>query len=167
PDDYFVYRQSHRPDFLFAASKRADYQRYFETWDERTATSVRVAEEIRQGKLRYFEQTVAEAGFPPGWHTNPFTGQRAPADLHWTEIGDFENGDLKVIWEPSRFGFAYALVRAYWRTGNEEFPETFWQLVEDWQIHNPPQVGPNWKCGQEISFRVMAWCFPLYGFLGA
>src|SRR6185295_11415525 len=39
--------------------------------------------------------------------------------------------------------------------------------VEDWRDNNPPQLGANWKCGQEISFRVMAWCFGLYGFLDA
>jgi asparagine synthase (glutamine-hydrolysing) len=43
----------------------------------------------------------------------------------------------------------------------------FWRLVEDWREHNLPQLGVNWKCGQEISFRVMAWCFGLYGFLDA
>ncbi|HLF84875.1 MAG TPA: alginate lyase family protein, partial [Blastocatellia bacterium] len=87
------------------------------------------------------------------------------ADLHWSEIGDFDHGDIKIIWEPSRFGFAYALVRAYWRTGYESYAELFWKAAEDWRDKNPPQLGPNWKCGQEISFRVMAWCFALYGFL--
>jgi asparagine synthase (glutamine-hydrolysing) len=71
------------------------------------------------------------------------------------------------VWEPSRFGFVYALVRAYWRTGDEQYAEMFWQIVEDWREKNPPQQGPNWKCGQEISLRVMAWCFGLYGFLNA
>jgi len=55
-----------------------------------------------------------------------------------------------VIWEPSRFGFAYALVRAYWRSGDERYAELFWQLVEDWRANNTPQLGPNWKCGQEM-----------------
>jgi asparagine synthase (glutamine-hydrolysing) len=72
-----------------------------------------------------------------------------------------------VIWEPSRFGFVYDLVRAYWRTGDEVYAELFWTLVESWRAQNPPQSGVNWKCGQEISFRVMAWCFGLSGFLDA
>jgi asparagine synthase (glutamine-hydrolysing) len=59
----------------------------------------------------------------------------------------------------------YPLVRAYWRTGDEQYAELFWQLVESWRAQNPPQQGPNWKCGQEISLRVMAWCFGLFGFL--
>lgn len=49
-------------------------------------------------------------------------------------------------------------------TGDERYPDAFWRLVEDWAVHNPPQLGPNWKCGQEAAFRLMAWCFGLYGF---
>jgi heparinase II/III-like protein len=167
PESYLEYRRDESPAFLFAQSSRADYKNHFSAWDEQSNIPETIAEEFIKGTFRYFEHTAAAIGFPPDWHANPFTGQRVPADLHWSEIRDFENGDIKVIWEPSRFAFAYALVRAYWRTGNERYAETFWQTVEDWQTHNPPQLGPNWKCGQEISFRVMAWCFGLYGFLGA
>ena len=166
PQSYFEYRRAQAPTFFFARASRLEYQSHFAAWDENT-TPVMLADELSDGRLRYFEHTTAEAGFPPDWHANPFTGQRAPSDLHWSEIGDFDNGDIKIIWEPSRFGFAYALVRAYWRTGDERYAEMFWQLVEDWREHNPPQLGVNWKCGQEISFRVMAWCFGLYGFLNA
>jgi asparagine synthase (glutamine-hydrolysing) len=98
---------------------------------------------------------------------NPFTGERLPDDRHWSAIDDFGGGDVKGVWELSRFGFAFALVRAYWRTGDDAHAETFWRLVEDWRLCNPPQTGPNWKCGQEASFRLMAWCFALYGFLEA
>jgi asparagine synthase (glutamine-hydrolysing) len=41
----------------------------------------------------------------------------------------------------------------------------FWQLVESWRAENPPQQGPNWKCGQETAIRLTAWCFGLYGFM--
>jgi len=82
-------------------------------------------------------------------------------------LSDFGFGDIKLIWELNRFSFVYPLVRAYWRTGDEQYPEVFWKLVADWQAGNQPQAGVNWKCGQEISFRVMAWCFGLYGFLHA
>jgi Heparinase II/III-like protein/Heparinase II/III N-terminus len=164
---YLNYRRTQAPAFFFAPSSRAEYQPLFAAWDENTTTPVMLADELNEGRLRYFEHTIAQAGFPPNWHANPFTGARAPADIHWSEIGDFDNGDIKIIWEPSRFGFAYALVRAHWRTGDERYAEMFWRCVEDWREHNPPQLGVNWKCGQEISFRVMAWCFGLYGFLDA
>lgn len=166
PQGYLDYRRNCAPAFFFAPSCRADYERSFADWDKPgTTTPLDLSEEIAQGRMRYFERTIAHTGFPPDWQANPFTGERAPGDIHWSRIGDFGYGDIKIIWEPSRFGFAYALVRAYWRTGDERYAEMFWQLVEDWRAHNPPQQGPNWKCGQETSFRVMAWCFGLYGLL--
>jgi hypothetical protein len=167
PQSYLAHRRAQGPAFFFSTSGRAEYQRYFAAWDTEPNTPVNQCEDLERGRLRYFEHANVQAGFPPDWHANPFTGERAPADLHWSEIGDFDNGDIKIIWEPSRFGFVYALVRAYWRTGAERYAEMFWRLVEDWREHNLPQLGVNWKCGQEISFRVMAWCFGLYGFLDA
>lgn len=122
------------------------------------------AEALLAGRWIYFGTLPVEAGMPPKWHVNPLTGESAPADLHWSEISDFEFGDIKLIWEASRFTPIFALVRAYALTNDDRYAEAFWRLVEDWAAHNPPQRGPNWKCGQESSFRVMAWCFGLYGF---
>jgi len=110
---------------------------------------------------------MIHAGFPPDWHRDPFNGQKAPEELHWSRIGDFDFGDIKILWEPSRFGFVYPLVRAYCRTGDERFARYFWDLVEDWREKNRPQAGVNWKCGQEIGIRAMAWLFGLYGFQGS
>jgi asparagine synthase (glutamine-hydrolysing) len=163
PQRYLDYRSHHAPPFFFSIADRKDYQRHFAAWDDGAdITPLVVSEQLAQGQLRYFERATAATGFPPDWHANPFTGERAPADLHWSRINDFDCGDIKIIWEPSRFGFAYALSRAYWRTGDESYAELFWRAAEDWRAKNPPQQGPNWKCGQETSFRVMAWCFALY-----
>jgi hypothetical protein len=168
PVRYLDYRRHAAPTFFFAPDHMATYHDYFAAWDERSArTPIDTADALQRGTFTYFEGQPVALGLPPDWHANPFTGQRAPADRHWSEIGDFASGDIKLIWEVNRFGFTYALVRAYWRTRDEHYAELFWQLVEDWRKHNPPYRGPNWKCGQEASFRVMAWCFGLWGFLSA
>ncbi len=163
---YQDFRRFQAPDFFFNASSRPFFQPHFAAWDKAiTRTPIQLSEQLAGGEMLYFERTLAQTGFPPDWYANPFTGKRAPADLHWSEIEDFDYGDIKIIWEPSRFALAYRLVRAYWRTGDEGFGELFWQAFEDWREQNPPQLGANWKCGQETAFRVMAWCFALYGFL--
>jgi len=167
PQSYLEYRRTQAPPFFFSPDRRAEYQSCFNRWDDGLDTPVKLSDGLEQGRLRYFEHSDVQAGFPPDWHANQLTNERAPSDLHWSDIGDFDHGDIKIIWEPSRFGFTYALVRAYWRTGDERYAGMFWKLVEDWREHNLPQLGVNWKCGQEISFRVMAWCFGLYGFLDA
>jgi hypothetical protein len=125
---------------------------------------VGVADDALQGRWQYFSKSLCEVGFPPDWHYNLLTEQQTAADRHWSQIDDFDSGDIKLIWEASRFSVVYSLVRAYIATGNEDYPAAFWSLVEDWAQQNPPQLGPNWKCGQETSFRIMAWCFGLYGF---
>ena len=74
-------------------------------------------------------------------------------------------GDLKFILEPSRFLFVYPLVRAYALSGDERFPEAFWNAIEDWARNSPPMAGPLWICGQECSLRILAWSFALHAFI--
>jgi hypothetical protein len=99
---------------------------------------------------------------------------------HWSQISDdsviARNGakrhdeaipsyDIKFIWEPNRFAFVYTLVRAYTATQDEKYPQAFWTVIEDWAKHNPPNTGANWKDGQEIALRLMAWTFGYYAFI--
>lgn len=167
PEAYLEHRRTRGPAFFFAPGDSSVYLPYLESWDGDGDGPVEEADQITEGELCYFRHDGVRVGFPPDWHENPYTGQRTPTGRHWSQISDFDHGDIKVVWEASRFGFVYPLVRAYWRTGREAYAEAFWQLVEDWQAHNPPQRGANWRCGQEVSFRVLAWCFGLYGFLAS
>ncbi len=167
PRSYLEYRRSRKSPFFFDPESMKAHRNLFDTWDEKSVNPEESAERLLKGCFRYFEHHEIPLGFPPDWHRNAFTGESAPSGMHWSEIPDFGFGDIKAIWEPSRFSLAFTLVRAYWRSGDERYAEAFWQLVEDWRRKNPPNSGPNWKCGQEISFRVMAWCFGLYGFLDA
>jgi len=171
PDRYLDYRREEAPSFLFNAKDRNQCAALLGVWDtdqqDTQDTAVSEANDVLQGTMRLFAHTPIRVGAAPAWNVNPFSGQEAPGDRHWSKIGDFDHGDIKAIWDLSRFGFAYSLVRAYWRTGNEDYPKRFWQLFEHWLEENQPQQGPNWKCGQETSIRLMAWCFALYGFLDA
>ena len=167
PKAYFDYRRNHSPSFLFSPSSCQEFSQHFPLWDRENHNPMDHADQLINGVFRFFSRHEVHLGFPPDWHRNAFTGEEAPRDLHWSEIPDFASGDIKAIWEPSRFSFVFDLVRAFWRTGDERYAEAFWQLVESWRQENPPNRGPNWKCGQEIAFRVMAWCFGLYGFMEA
>ena len=94
---------------------------------------------------------------PPDWFLNPLTGRRIEAaDRPWWRIPDFDpaTGDIKVIWEPSRFGWVLAEAeRAV--AGSSEAYSRLERWLADWCRNNPPYYGPNWKCGQETSIRVM------------
>ncbi len=167
PAAYAQYRRSGAPKFLVSPGDRAAGAARFAAWDLAGAGPLAAADAIAGGEFRLFGLDPLPLGFPPAWHRNFLTGRDLPDQVHWSRIGDFAHGDIKTVWELSRFGFAFTLVRSYWRTGEERYAEQFWRLLEDWRLRNPPNQGPNWKCGQEVSLRVLAWCFALYGFLEA
>ena len=167
PVAYTAHRRELAERFLFQAEQFSEFRSLFNEWDAAGRSPVTEAADTIDGELRYFECFSARTGFPPDWHHNPFTGDSSSKDVHWSRLGDFDFGDIKVLWEPSRFGFIFTLVRAYARTGDDRLAEAYWKSVEDWRDNNPPQHGVNWKCGQEASFRIMAWCFGLHAFLNA
>jgi hypothetical protein len=115
-----------------------------------------IARNICAGRFLLYGFHERDLGRFPNWHASPFDGVAAPADRHWSEISDFGFGDIKNIWELSRWGWAFPLARAWRATGEEMFAERFWELAEDWLEKNPPNSGANWKCGQETSFRLFA-----------
>jgi hypothetical protein len=125
------------------------------------------AERILTGNLPFFGQLSFACEFPPRWFQNPVTGQSVSPHQPWTQMrfASPSYGDLKFILEPSRFLFAYVLVRAYALSGDERFPQAFWSAIEDWARHSPPMSGPLWICGQECSLRILAWSFALHAFI--
>jgi hypothetical protein len=94
---------------------------------------------------------------PPDWLSNPFNGQRVTSpDRGWWQIADFDPavGDIKIIWELSRMDWVLAFAQRA-RNGDADSLARLNQWLTDWCAHNPPYRGPNWKCGQEASIRVM------------
>jgi len=164
PEAYRAYRDRAAPAFFFEAGRPPAVP------GDWTRDAVEDADAVLAGRFRYFSDQVVRLGYPdPDWLLNPLTGRRASADRHWTEVATHDPaiGDIKFVWEPSRFAWAYALVRAYASTGDERYPEAFWRLLASWMAANPPQRGPNWYCGQEIAIRAMACVFALYAFWGS
>ena len=155
--------------FFFSASQRRELSPCLKRFDPEAAVAPAIseAEAIRSGTFRLFGHHATALKFPPDWFENPLTHERFDSDRHWSRMDEFQGGDVKLVWELSRFAMVYPLVRAYWRTGREEFGETFWLLVADWLTKNPPNVGIHWRCGQEGSIRALAWLFGLYGFADA
>jgi hypothetical protein len=121
-------------------------------------------ENIQKGSFCLWEDARHDLGFPPDWNRNPLTGRAASADRHWTATDEQASGDIKGLWELSRFSLAFRLARLYAVTGNERAPEIFWQLVESWMGANPPNAGPQWLSSQEVALRSMAWIFALRAF---
>lgn len=94
---------------------------------------------------------------PPDWLANPLTGQGiASPSRDWRQIPDFDPGvgDIKLIWELSRMDWVLAFAQRA-KLGDATALARLNDWLEDWCARNPPFRGPNWKCGQEASIRVM------------
>ncbi|MEZ9877412.1 heparinase II/III-family protein [Vibrio breoganii] len=78
----------------------------------------------------------------------------------WFALSDFDSnvGDIKGIWEVSRFDWALGLARDY-LAGRDTALDELNATARSWMDQNPPYLGPNWKCGQEASIRVLHLAF--------
>lgn len=122
-----------------------------------------MASKIKKGDLLFFNSEVFSLGTNYNWVTNPLNGYVYPTNLHWSKINDYDSisGDIKFVWEKSRFSFLYSLIRDEEINGHEHKEFVFSQIAE-WIDSNPVNQGPNWKCSQEISIRVLNWIFAIY-----
>jgi len=114
------------------------------------------AEKILNGNFRFFAYDWKELGVVPNWFLNPYTNKSLAKDLsHWTKISEFESdiGDIKCIWEVSRFEWVLTLARAYSLTRDKKYLTTLNKNIKNWIDANPVGMGPNWRCGQEVSLR--------------
>jgi len=104
-----------------------------------------------------------------------FGGEPAALDLtlpgkleHWTAYETWPQlltafpipfADIKFLWEPARFGWAFPLGRAFHLTGDERYAEAFWRQFESFSQANPPGRGPHWMSGQEVALRLLAFAW--------
>ena len=138
-------------DFYKPTTRRNDYP---EKWKHQLLQD---ADKIISGNLRYYAYHWKEIGNPPNWFLSPFNSNTYPnPHLHWTKLPDFHPsvGDIKNIWEASRFEWVVTLARAYAVTVDEKYLLTLNFWLKDWALKNPLNTGPNWKCGQEASIRI-------------
>jgi hypothetical protein len=127
---------------------------------------------------RAVEELTREAGEIVSGQVRLFGGDPVPLQLvppgplfHWT---GYEQGraawgvlDVKLIWEPARFSWAFTLCRAYHLTGDEQYARTYWEHTEAFLDANPTNLGPNWASAQEAALRLMAFSFALGVFAGS
>lgn len=120
------------------------------------------AENILNGKIRFFNYEWIDLGLAYDWVTHPQTGFVFDSQKHWSDINDFgaDQGDIKYVWEKSRFTFVLDLIR-YDHNFDKDSSEFVFSQIEDWIDKNPINQGPNWKCSQETSLRIANWCFAL------
>lgn len=130
------------------------------------ATIERLHQEFEELKNRRID-VFGQRREVKSWHCDPITGAEYNPRQHWTLVSEHSDEDLKLVWEPSRFSWAFDLARLHVADPSSGAAELFWSLFEDWCEHNQPNAGVNWKCGQESSIRLMAVAFATEAFQGA
>ena len=120
-------------------------------------------EEYKLGIFTYFSKTKINIGVKYNWVTNPITNYTYDINKHWSEIQDLskEAGDIKYVWEKARFSFLYDVIRYDYHFEDDQSEYVFNEII-DFIDENPINQGPNYKCSQEISLRVLNWTFALY-----
>jgi hypothetical protein len=120
------------------------------------------ANRILNGEILFFNREWKKLGLNYDWITNPDTNFKYDNSKHWTEINDFDpnTGDIKYVWEKSRFTHLLTLIR-YDHNFGEDSSEFIFREIENWIDQNPINCGPNWICSQEISLRTIHWIFAL------
>jgi hypothetical protein len=126
------------------------------------------AQKILQGELPYFNAQWISVGKDYDWLTNPTNGYRYDVKKHWSEIADLstEAGDIKYVWEKSRFSYLLTILR-YDYHFDQDLSGFVFAEIDSWIQANPINQGPNWRCSQEISLRILNWCYALYYYQNA
>lgn len=113
-------------------------------------------EELKNGTMTFFSYHKFQMSSPPDWSYDPFNNVKYPeTKKHWCEINEFSNSDIKIFWELSRFQWLVTFARYYKETNDSETANIIQLWVQDWINNNPLNIGPQWKCGQECSLRIL------------
>jgi hypothetical protein len=121
--------------------------------EEGKSTLLKEADEIVNGKVRIFGELVS-LDFNLLQPLRHWTKYEKSPILH----SEFciPHSDIKFLWEPARFGWAFTLGRAYHLTQDNQYAEAFWKYFESFTQNNPANLGPHWMNGQEVAIRLMS-----------
>lgn len=123
------------------------------------AAALERAERVRRGSYEAFRWDWRPLpATPAAWLTQPDTGMLHAAATPWWRVAhlDPKAGDIKLLWEPARFGWVYDLVRGYVLTGDSAYVEAFVHYFDTWRAAAEPFSGVHWADGQEAAIRAVA-----------
>ena len=118
---------------------------------------IQIADNAIEGRIKVFSSIDLDYGNPINWHINPITGVEVDNNTKWYKIPDFDavRGDIKVIWEASRFTHFFYFTRAYMITKDKKYYKAFSSQIDNWLKENQYSYGANYKCGQEATLRMI------------
>ncbi|MDO9301728.1 MAG: heparinase II/III family protein, partial [Anaerolineales bacterium] len=138
--------------------------------EEGRATLLKEADEIVNGNVRIFGELIPLDfnSNQPLQHWTAYETQHATRNISSSRAAEWTqhvlHHDIKFLWEPARFGWAFTLGRAYHLTQDERYAEAFWKYFETFTRNNPTNFGIHWMNGQEVAIRLMSlvWCAQVF-----
>lgn len=133
-------------------------ERFIKSLSERKKQELLMkAKDACEGKILGFSSIPLDYGLPINWNLNPLTQSMCNINEKWYRIPDFDKkrGDIKAIWEISRFSHFIILARAFLLTEDSIYYNAFSKQLSHWLKENPYPYGANFKCGQECAFRMI------------
>ncbi len=154
--DYADFKRAKPPPFLFPLGQPPEIPTSIRGPADRQPPLAERLELLSQDRCTYFFRTPSPE--PIDWHANPFDKTRSDPGRTWCDVPDYlpQQGDPRMLWEPSRAAWALDLARAPAHGLGPGSADLFWRWVDSWMKHNPPYMGFQWKCGQESTVRLMA-----------
>jgi hypothetical protein len=90
------------------------------------------------------------AARPPDWQVS-----RPDAALPWHAVDPYAHGDIRLVWETSRFSALPVLALAARASGSPRFRDAAEAHVAGFLAACPPFRGPHWASAQEAAIRLM------------
>lgn len=118
---------------------------------------IKIADNAIEGRIKAFSSIELDYGNPINWHLNPITGVEVNKNIKWYKIPDFDSvrGDIKAVWEASRFTHFFYFARAYMITKDIKYYKSYSNQLDNWLKENQYSYGANYKCGQEATLRMI------------
>lgn len=135
-----------------------EIQKFLKTLGEDEQDNIiKIADNAINGIINGFSSIELNYGKPINWHYNPLTNKEVENKRKWYMIPDFDSdrGDIKIIWEISRFTHLYYIARAFLITEDVKYYESFSEQIQSWIANNEYSYGSNYKCGQESALRMI------------
>ena len=143
----------------FFVSAKEDIKIFDNEYSSQLQSEVR---KILNGEVLYFFKDWKDLGFDKEWNIHPLTKHHYDLE-HWSKLPMYskEIGDIKYVWEKSKFSYLIYLIRNDLRH-QEDHSEFVFNEISRWIDENPPNLGPQYICSQEISIRLLNWSFALF-----
>ncbi|HMC27658.1 MAG TPA: hypothetical protein VKM56_07665, partial [Verrucomicrobiae bacterium] len=113
---------------------------------------------IMKGQWVAFGHLPLNIDAPPKWHCDYLVRQELFTDRSAFRLDHRQlpaGGDIKLIWELSRWSQLVRLAQAGWLLANKTAAGKCIDWLRDWTRHNVPFTGWNWTSALEVGIRLI------------